>query len=435
MNAASFAAGRAARERVPRSAHREAVLAANRDPIKVISEQNRERIPYLIPLRDERMSRSPFAFFRGTAAIMAADLAETPVSGRLVQACGDCHLANFGLFATPERNVIFDLNDFDETLPAPWEWDVKRLATSTVLAALEVGGSGRDARRIALHTVQAYREHMRRLADASPLQIWFTRVDANVFLAVLDAEQAGKIERKQREAATRGEHIPPTFVTSASGKLRFVENPPILHHLAHNDPFRNRAREALRKYSATLRGDIRVLFERYHLRDAALRVVGIGSVGTHCAIALFQAGPNDALVLQIKEANASVLEPYAGASVYENHGERVVSGQRLMQAASDLFLGWLRLEGGQHYFVRRYRDRKAAANLERLGLRQLDQYAALCGTTLALAHARSGDPSFIAGYLGTSDKFDRALADYAMQYAANTEADYRLFVSSIAGRT
>lgn len=431
MNAASFAAGRAVRQRVSRSAHEEVLLARGRDPIGVIAAQNRERIPYLVPLRNERMSRSPFAFFRGTAAIMAADLAETPVTGRHVQACGDCHLANFGLFATPERNVIFDLNDFDETLPAPWEWDVKRLATSTVLAALEAGGMPRDARRIALHTVRAYREHMRVLSEASPLQIWFTRVDANVFLSVLDAEQAVKIERKQREAATRGEHIPPAYVTSASGKLRFVEEPPILHHLAHNDPFRNRAREALRKYSNSLRDDIRVLFERYHLRDAALRVVGIGSVGTHCAIALFQAGPDDALILQIKEANESVLEPYAGKSVYDNHGRRVVNGQRLMQAASDLFLGWLRLEGGQQYFVRRYRDRKANANLERLGLRELDQYAALCGTTLALAHARSGDPSFIAGYLGSSEKFDRAVAEYAVHYAANTEADYRLFVKSL----
>lgn len=373
--AASYAAGRAARARVPRSSHAQPALAPDRDPIAVIESENRSRIARLIPLRNERMSRSPFAFFRGTAAIMAADVAAAPSTGAIVQACGDCHLANFGLFATPERNIIFDLNDFDETLPAPWEWDVKRLAASVVLAALETGANGALARSMAQSTVRAYRMHMAELGAASPLAIWFSRVDARTFLSVLTPQQATKIQRKQRDAASRGEHLPPTFVANRSGKLRFVENPPILQHLTHNDPLRSRAREGLRKYSQSLRDDLRVLFSRYHLRDAALRVVGIGSVGTYCAIALFQAGPDDALILQLKEERASVLEPFAGASKYTNHGRRVVAGQRLMQAASDLFLGWLQLENGQHYLVRRYRDRKANANLEGLGLRELLQYA------------------------------------------------------------
>jgi len=427
----SYAAGQAARKGVPRSSHAEAKFAADRDPVATIREENAARIQLLVPLRNQRMSRSPFAFLRGTARVMAADLALAPATGRIVQACGDCHLANFGLFATPERNVIFDLNDFDETLPAAWEWDVKRLATSSVLAALEVGASQKLAHEIALKTVQSYRLQMRRLMATSPLQIWFMRVDAQVFLSVLDPAQARSIQRRQLDAAARGEHVPPALVAGRSGKLRFVEDPPVLQHLPHNDPLRGRAREALRKYTGTLRDDVRVLFNRYHLRDAALRVVGIGSVGTHCAIALFQAGPDDALVLQLKQANASVLEPYAGPSTYPNHGRRVAAGQRLMQAASDLFLGWLEIEGGQDYVVRRYRDRKANANLERLGLRELAQYGALCGETLAVAHARSGDPAFIAGYLGQRDSFERAVAEYAAGYAAQTQRDHAAFVTSL----
>ena len=429
--AAAYAAGRAARAHVPRSSHGRVDLAPDRDPVAVIEAQNQHRIPFLVPLRNERMSRSPFAFFRGTAAIMAADLACTPTTGTHVQVCGDCHLGNFGLFATPERNVIFDLNDFDETLPAPWEWDVKRLAASAVLAALEVGANGRQVHELALGTVRAYREHMRTVATQSPLTIWFAKIDARTFLSVLSPQEAQKIERKQRDAVARGEHLPPTYVANRSGKLRFVEDPPVLHHLPHNDPLRLRARDALRKYTESLREDVRILFSRYHLRDAALRVVGIGSVGTHCAIALFQGGANDALILQLKEANASVLEPYAGPSKYANHGRRVAMGQRIMQSASDLFLGWSELETGQQYYVRRFRDRKANANLERLPLADLAEYAALCGRTLALAHARGGDPHFIAGYLGSGDNFDRAVASFAVQYAGHTQADYSLFVESL----
>ena len=364
---------------------------------------------------------------------MAADLAGTPATGTIVQACGDCHLGNFGLFGTPERNVIFDLNDFDETLPAPWEWDVKRLATSAVLAAIEAGANDAQARDAALKTVESYRMNMRRLGTTSPLAIWFSRVDAHVFLGVLDRYQAQRIERKQRDAAARGEHVPPTFVSGRSGKLHFVEDPPILQHLPHNDPLRSRTREALRKYTHTLRDDVRVLFTRYHLRDAAIRVVGIGSVGTLSAIALFQAGPNDALVLQMKEERASVLEPYAGASKYGNHGERVAKGQRLMQAASDLFLGWVALDEGQHFVVYRFRDRKANANLERLNLRQLLEYSALCGATLALAHARSGDVRYIAAYLGSGSNFEHAVADYAVEYARQATRDYDAFLTSQKG--
>lgn len=362
---------------------------------------------------------------------MAADLANTPASGSIVQASGDCHLANFGLFGTPERNVIFDLNDFDETLPAPWEWDVKRLATSAVLAARELGANEKESRRAALEAVRAYRLHMRELSHVSPLDIWFRRVDAGMFLAVLNPQQARSIERKQRDAALRGEHIPPAYVANRSGKLRFVENPPLLHHLPHNDVLRGRAREGLRKYQASLRDDTRVLFSRYHLRDAAIRVVGVGSVGTHCAIVLFQAGPADALILQMKEAGPSVLEPFAGASHYANHGQRVVAGQRLMQAASDMFLGWIALEGGQHYYLRRFRDRKANANLERLQTKELHEYASLCGATLALAHARSGDPGFMAGYMGASARFEEALAEYAVGYADQAQADYGTFMKAL----
>lgn len=427
----SYAAGKAARKGVSRSAHAEVRLAPQRDPSAIVRAQDAQRIAHLLPLRRERMSRSPFAFFRGTAAVMAADLAQTPVSGAIVQACGDCHLGNFGLFGTPERNVIFDLNDFDETLPAPWEWDVKRLATSAVLAARELGASERDARFAAIATVRSYRTDMLVLAQASPLEVWFSRVDAHVFLGVLNREQARTIERKQRDAALRGEHVPPKFVGNSSGKMRFVEDPPVLYRLPHNDPLRERARGALRRYRETLRDDVRVLFSRYHLRDAAIRVVGVGSVGTHTAIALFQAGPDDVLVLQLKEALPSVLEPYAKPSEYANNGRRIVAGQRLMQAASDIFLGWLELEGGRHYCVRRFRDRKANANLERLNLTELSEYASLCGATLALGHARSGDPAFLAGYMGQSEKFDEAIADFATGYADVAQRDYDAYVAEL----
>lgn len=428
---AGYDAGKAARKRVPRSEQARVELAKDRDPLRIIAQQNERRIQRLIPLRLERMSRSPFAFFRGTAAVMAADLAATPSTGSIVQACGDCHLANFGLFGTAERNVIFDLHDFDETLPAPWEWDVKRLATSAVLVARELGGSDSEARTAALSVAQAYRTDMRVIAQASPLEVWFSRVDPQVFLATLDAQQARAIERKQRDAAQRGEHVPPKFVANHGGKLRFLDDPPVLYHLEHNDPLRRRGGEALRRYTKTLRDDVRVLFSRYHLRDAAIRVVGVGSVGTHAAIALFQAGPDDVLVLQLKEANASVLEPYAGASVYGNHGQRVVAGQRLMQSSSDIFLGWLQLESGQDYYVRRYRDRKANANLERLGLQELIQYASLCGATLAIAHARSGDPKFLSGYMGQGVNFEEAIADFAVAYADRAKHDYEAFIAEI----
>jgi len=272
---------------------------------------------------------------------------------------------------------------------------------------------------------------MRASAVRSPLEVWFSRVDPNVFLGKLDVEQARAIERKQRDTAQRGEHVPPKFVANQGGKLRFVDDPPVLYHLPHNDPLRRRGFEALRRYAKTLRDDVRVLFSRYHLRDAAIRVVGVGSVGTHSAIALFQAGPDDVLVLQLKEANASVLEPYAGESVYANHGQRVVAGQRLMQSSSDIFLGWSQIESGQHYYVRRFRDRRANANLEQLELEHLIQYASLCGETLAIGHARSGDAEFIAGYTGQGSNFDEAIADYASGYADQARRDYDAFAASL----
>ncbi|MBV9270950.1 MAG: DUF2252 domain-containing protein, partial [Candidatus Eremiobacteraeota bacterium] len=425
-----FDAGKAARKRIPRSDQASATLAPGRDPLRIIADQDRQRIPHLIPLRHERMARSTFSFFRGTAAVMAADLAATPTTGAIVQACGDCHLANFGLFGTAERNVIFDLHDFDESLPAPWEWDVKRLATSAVLVGRDLGGSEREARTAALSVAEAYRSEMRTSAQSSALDVWFSRVDPQVFLSTLDAAQARSIERKQRDMTQRGEHVPPKFVAKTGGKLSFMEDPPVLYHLPHNDPLRKRGFEGLRRYAKTLRDDTRVVFSRYHLRDAAIRVVGVGSVGLHSAIALFQAGADDVLILQLKEATASVLEPYAGASVYANHGQRVVAGQRLMQSSSDIFLGWSEIETGQHYYVRRFRDRRANANLERLGLEELIQYSALCGATLAIGHARSGDAAFLSGYMGRGRKFDEAIADFAVAYADHAQRDYETFIAS-----
>ncbi|HEX5878267.1 MAG TPA: DUF2252 domain-containing protein [Actinomycetota bacterium] len=426
MAQARAATGRALRKVVPRSSHAAWDPRGRPSPLAVLEETNRRRLPDLVPIRDARMRASPFAFYRGAPAVMARDLATTPVTGITVQACGDAHLLNFGLFATPERNLSFGLNDFDETLPGPWEWDVKRLATSFVVAARTVGFDARLGREAALATVRTYREQMARYAGMRLLDVWYSRVDAAAIVAM------AKGRRRQLVAArlAKAEHhtslnaMPRLTEPQGEGR-RFVEDPPLLTHVAECDE--RWVTEVLVRYRSSLSDERRGLLERFRPVDAARKVVGVGSVGTRCYVVLLLGERHDdPLLLQVKQATASVLEPYAGRSRYRHPGHRVVNGQRLLQTASDIFLGWTG-DDVADYYIRQLWDMKGGIHLETLDPADLVPYGRLCGWVLARAHARSGDPAAIAGYLGSGDAFDQAVASFAEAYADQTEADHAAF--------
>ncbi len=436
--AESLAAGKALREKVPRSSHAGwNAPAKRRDPVDILEESNKDRLPELVPIRYGRMLRSPFTFLRGSAGLMAYDLASTPNSGLRVQACGDCHLMNFGLFATPERNLIFDINDFDETLPAPWEWDIKRLAASFVVAARDGSHSDEDAQAVAVECVRAYREKLREYSKMNPLEIWYDRLDADTLLELAPDEKIRRFRERVIEKAQQrvGEQLAPKIAATVGGRHRLLDQPPILFHV-QGDEYEQRVREGLKAYRLTLSDERRVLFDRYRLEDFAVKVVGIGSVGTRCFAALFFSAENHPLLLQFKEACPSVLEPYAGKNRYDNHAQRVVMGQRLIQSSSDIFLGWARVpDTGRDFFVRQLRDMKMSAPIEGGTLQQYHLYAELCGWTLARAHARSGDAATISGYLGKSDNFDQAIGAFALAYADQTERDHTALVEAVnAGR-
>jgi uncharacterized protein (DUF2252 family) len=425
------AAGKAWRKKVPRSSHAQWHVPSRRpDPLAILEASNLGRVPELIPIRYGRMLASPFAFFRGAAAIMASDLSRTPAIGNKVQACGDCHLMNFGLFATPERNIIFDINDFDETLPAPWEWDVKRLATSVVLAGRHIAGADKACAQAALATVSAYRERMAECAKMTQLDVWYSRVDDALIKKLVrrasDREMRAIIRKARSNTSS---HTLPKITRLSHGKRRIVDNPPLVSH-GDESAVRKTFRDHAQRYIQTLRADVRVLIDRYQFVDAALKVVGIGSVGTRCGIVLLMAADDDPLFLQFKEAMPSVLEPYAAKSQFENHGERVVTGQRITQAASDVFLGWFQSLDGRDFYVRQLRDMKASAEIEGMTMSELAEYATICGVALARAHARSGDASLISGYLGKSARFDRAIAGFARRYADQTQHDYDKLVAA-----
>jgi uncharacterized protein (DUF2252 family) len=429
-------AGKALRKKTSRSSHAQWSLPADRrDPIEILIESSADRVPHLVPIRYGRMLRSPFAFFRGAAAIMAADLARTPITGLHVQACGDCHLLNFGVFATPERRLIFDVNDFDETLPAPWEWDVKRLAASFVVAARNNGFKPGQARAAAMACVRSYREQVARLSQMRAIDVWYERVDVDALLARCPETAFRQRDREQMLNASHciTEHDVPKLLEHDTDQPRIHDNPPLIYHPQHAEAveFVDHLREAFHRYRQTLSDDRRVLLDRYELVDHAVKVVGVGSVGTRCGILLLVAGPNDRLFLQVKEARASVLEPYAGKSVYDNHGQRVVIGQRLMQAASDMFLGWTHGHAGRHFYARQLRDVKVKPLVEVYDPPTMTSYAESCGWVLARAHARSGDPALIGGYLGICDRFDRAIADFAVAYADQNERDHAAFVGAV----
>jgi uncharacterized protein (DUF2252 family) len=425
--------GKSLRERLPRSRH--AIWqppAAGREPIEIIEASNRGRLQELIPIRYGRMLRSPFTFLRGSAALMAYDLATTPKTDIIVQACGDCHLLNFGFFATPERNLVFDINDFDETLPAPWEWDLKRLVVSFVIAGRDSDLSDRESKAAAIDCARSYREHLREYSRLSPLEVWYTRIGVEQVIEMAPDEKTRKIREQMMTKARERiiEHLYPKIVTQTAGRNRFVDQPPILYHVNEPD-WETLVREGLEDYRQSLPEERLVLFDRYQLEDFALKVVGIGSVGTRCYIALFFSEDNHPLILQVKEACPSVLEPYTAKSQYENQGQRVVTGQRLMQSSSDIFLGWTQGRRGNNFYLRQLRDMKFSLPIEGVSAAQLQRYAEFCGWTLARAHAKSGDAATISGYLGKGDQFDLALGEFAIAYAEQTERDHAALVEAV----
>jgi uncharacterized protein (DUF2252 family) len=422
-------AGAALRNEVPRSAHGGwAPPSDRRDPVEILIEQGKNRVSELLPIRYGRMQTDPFAFLRGAAAVMASDLSGTPTTNIRMQACGDAHLNNFGSYATPEGLPVFDINDFDETLPAPFEWDLKRLATSLVVAGRVAQYSGKAARKLALAVVQSYREHISTLAELPPVEAWNRHVDLGREIARIDdLKVRAAVEKRLAQVLESGtKHF--GLVEDKGGSVRIREKPPLVYHL---NTQALPAHKAFASYAKTLQEDRRVLLHRYTLRDVAFKVVGVGSVGTFCAIGLLTAGDGSPLLLQIKEAQESALAPFAGASKYANHGERVVVGQRMMQAATDMFLGWTREPiAGRHFYIRRLKDGRLADIGTRLEA-ALPFYASLCGRTLARAHARAGDPAMVSGYVGSGSAFDEAIAEFAVAYADQTERDWQSFLTAI----
>ena len=449
------ARGRAARTEAPRSSHGRWEPAPDRpDPIALLEEQAASRVPELVPIRYGRMLVSPFTFYRGGALIMAADLAVTPQSGITVQVCGDAHLSNFGLFGSPERRMLFDINDFDETLPGPWEWDVKRLAASFEIMGRDRGFAPADRREVVMAGVREYRDRMRRAAGMGTLDAWYEHFEVGMLLKMVRKEvnvkrvskkEAEAFERDVTKAQTRDNaRVFAKRANEVDGELRIVADPPVIIPIEDLVPpgsgseWENPApliKKLLNSYRRTL-GRQHHPVEEYRYAHVAYKMVGIGSVGTRCYIMLMIGrDQNDPLFLQIKEAEASVLERFLDKSAYPNHGERVVAGQRLMQAATDIFLGWQRIKGldgvPRDYYVRQFQDWKGSADVENLLVPGATLYSRICGATLARAHARWGDRVAIASYLGNGDTFDRAIADFSAAYADQNERDYAAFTAAV----
>jgi uncharacterized protein (DUF2252 family) len=425
--------GRSQREITPRSAHAEWSPPQDRDMLALINASNEGRVESLVPFRHGRMLASPFTFYRGAPAVMAYDLAHTPSSGIHVQLCGDCHISNFGMFASPERALVFDLNDFDETLPGPFEWDVKRIAASIVVAAQNANLTRKDAKKAVQMAMRIYRKQINDYARRSYLDTWYSRVEADVFLEM--------VEKKHRKAAsTQLARVRDKDRLAAFSKLtevvdlerRIIHNPPLIYRLdKREENIREAIIELFTAYGASLEDSRKRLLSRYRFVDLAHKVVGVGSVGTRCFISLWIGiDEGDPLFLQVKQARSSLLEPYLGRSEYDHPGQRVVTGQRLMQATNDIFLGYGQI-GSDAYFIRQLFDMKGSANLEAIPAPYLERYAGLCGAVLARAHARTGDAAQIAGYLGNSDRFDQALVEFAFRYAEQNHEDFKEFQQAV----
>jgi uncharacterized protein (DUF2252 family) len=446
------ARGRAARGEVPRGSHADWVPSTRRaDPVAVLEAQAESRVPELVPVRYGRMLTSPFAFFRGAAAIMAGDLARAPRSGMTAQLCGDAHVANFGGFASPDRALVFDLNDFDETLPGPWEWDVARLAASVEIAGRELGYKPAVRHATVRTTVRAYREAMRQFATMRHLDLWYARLDAADILERvghgIDKAARRRFADRTDKALTKDSMRAFSKLTKDSdGTVRIVSDPPLivpveeLEEAGAAEAIERKVQRLLTVYGRSLRSDRRALLRRHDYAHLARKVVGVGSVGTRAWIVLLLGREGgDPLFLQVKEAEASVLEPYAGAARQRSHGQRVVEGQWLMQAASDIFLGWLRADGfdgrKRDFYVRQLWDWKVGADLETMRPGVMHAYGELCGWTLARAHARSGDGIAIGAYLGSGEAFDRSMAEFAERYADQNERDYAAVAKAVEDGT
>ena len=443
------ARGKAARNDTPRSSHGRWEPATNRpDPVALLEEQAVSRVPELVPLRYGRMMVSPFTFYRGGALLMASDLAATPRSGLNAQICGDAHLSNFGVFASPERQMMFDINDFDETLPGPWEWDVKRLAASFEIAGRDRGLKPADRRAVVLAGVAEYRIRMHEFAAARNLDVWYAHIPVDRIFKELEAtatkKQQAKAKANAAKARTRDSMQAFTKLTHVvDGQRRIISDPPLIVPIedlippgSGRDDIESELRELIRSYRRTLETDRRELIESFEYVHFARKVVGVGSVGTRAWIALLLGrDEQDPLFLQAKEAQESVLERFVGKSKYTNHGQRVVAGQRLMQASSDIFLGWQRVRGldgkERDFYLRQLRDWKGSADVDTMAVSLMAGYARVCAATLARAHARSGDRIAIASYLGNSDTFDRAIADFSAAYADQNERDYQALVDAV----
>ncbi len=445
------ARGKEASNRTPPSSHAGWEPAGSRpDPVALLEQQNVTREPDLVPVRHGRMMVSPFTFYRGAAKVMAADLTDTPTAGLTVQLCGDAHLSNFGAYASPERRLLFDLNDFDETLPGPFEYDVKRLAASFTIAGRNNGFGKADSRAVATAAVTAYREAMAEFAQMRTLDIWYAHLAQDDIVAAAQVQARGKAQAKEVKRAKKNLAKTRTrdslqalskLAEVVGGQYRIVSQPPVVVPLRDLGPYyglssdeaENTVREQFRAYRQTLQDDRRLLLERFRIVDVARKVVGVGSVGTRAWIVLLQGrDAQDPLFLQVKEASTSVLEDHLPRSRYRQHGQRVVQGQRKIQSASDIFLGWTRgADVSRHLYWRQLRDMKGSALVEAMSPAALGFYARSCGWTLARAHARSGDPIAIAEYLGDSDAFDRAVADFAKRYADQNERDYQAFVGAV----
>jgi uncharacterized protein (DUF2252 family) len=443
------ARGKAARREVPRAGHALfEPLSTRADPVELLERQAETRVPELVPIRYGRMLVSPFAFYRGAAMIMAHDLAATPRSGLTVQCCGDAHLSNFGVFASPERALVFDVNDFDETLPGPWEWDVKRLAVSMLIAARDNGFRAKEQERIVLDTVGQYRTAMAQFAGMKQLEVWYAHLNVESTLEQYGSQFKPKLvkrtDKQLAKARTKDSMTAFSKLTHVvDGKVRIVDESPLIVPIAQLaadrelDEIIESLHQLLRDYRGTLEFDRRVLLEAFELTDLARKVVGVGSVGTRAYIALMLGRDGqDPLFLQMKEAEASVLEEFLGPSQFSNHGERVVVGQRLMQAVSDIFLGWLHVKSGldgkpRDFYVRQLKDWKGSAEVEQMKPEGMAAYGKLCGWTLARAHARSGDRIAIAAYLGNGDSFDRAIVEFSKAYADQNERDYQALNAAV----
>jgi len=431
-----YAEGKVLRQAYPRELHANWNPPASRpDPVQLVLDAEEGRIPDLLPLRHGRMAQSPFAFYRGAALTMASDLSSTPNTGIYVQCCGDAHLSNFGGFATPERKIIFSINDLDETLPAPWEWDIKRLATSFLVACRDKGIKDADGRVCVLACVGSYREYMAEYARMKTLDLWYESLGPEKLIsAKKDPELYRRAMKRihKEQAKSRGEELFPKMAELRGGKEVIKDQLPTIFH---NEEFpqatvRQQLLDAFAAYRDTLPPASQSLLDRFQIRDAAFKVVGVGSVGTYCVVLLLMGDDGDPLFLQVKQARASVLEPYAGRSAFHNHGQRVVNGYRLMQPASDVFLGYSH-GPKRDFFIRQLRDTKISILVENFDRSEMELYATWCGRALALSHARSGKAAILYGYMGKSDKFDQAIASFSVAYADQNEKDYAAFKEAI----